>query len=198
MLAKILFAVCAIFVLAHATDIYIAGYGETDTTCAGIVVLAMKYTLDQCTTSSTSSKTKISLSGSTYTYDIYGTTDTTCAIPLITVSSAADTRVTIAANTQYGVFLPNATGYVSGAASSADCTSGTCTVVSGNSACKCSSVPLSMRIDSCFSFSSRLHRNHVRLPWSCGSLDRVRLDSRLPAASTTTFAAENISWISYT
>ena len=55
----------------------------------------------------------------------------------------------------------------------------TTTTSSGNSACKCPPMLLFICIDSCFSFSPRLHRNHVRLPWSRGSLDRVRLDSRL-------------------
>ena len=194
MLAKILFAACALFVVAHATDAYFAVYGDTDTTCAGTATVAYKVTLDQCTNTGSPMRGKWSLSGSTYTWNIYGSSDPTCAnTPSVTVSGAADTCVT---GTVVTKFLPTATGYGS-AANSADCTSGTCTAISGNSACKCSSVPLSMRIDSCFSFSSRLlHRNHVRLPWCCGSLDRVRLDSRLPAASTTTFAAENISWIS--
>ena len=153
MLNKILFAACALFVVAHATDIYVASYAGTDTTCTSTIV-AQKVTLDQCTNTGSPMRSKWSLSGSTYTWNGYGTTDTTCAAtPSITISGAADTCVTGTVGTK---FFPTATDYVSGAANSADCTSGTCTLVSGNSACKCSSVMsvlLSMRIDSCVSCS---------------------------------------------
>ena len=142
--------------------------------CSGTAESA-KFTLDQCTNGG-SSYSKFSLSGSTYTINIYAGTDTTCTGNSVTVSGAADACLTFAGAPVY-VKVLSGSAHLSGAATSEDCTSGTCVTDTGNSACERSPVPLSMRIDLSFPSRSRLHRNHVRLPWPCGSLDRIRLDS---------------------
>lgn len=186
MLAKILFAACALFVVAHATDIYVATWAGCNSAvsagcvadCSGTAASSWKYTLDQCTKGMNGLYEKYSLSGSTYT-QIRSQTDSTCSTSDVTITAAANTCVALRGASAH-IKIATGTTYLSASYGPWDCTSGTCrtqTSAPTNTACKRSPVPLSMRIDSSFPSRSRLHRNHVRLPWSRGSLDRIRLDS---------------------
>merc|ERR1711957_399869 len=130
MFTKVLFAACALFVVAHATDIYSASWEGTD--CSGTAVHSAKGTLDQCFNGGTA-YFKTSLSGSTYTINVYASTDTTCTTPALTVSGAADACLLLAGSS-YVKVLSGST-YLSGAAANQDCTSGTCVTDTGNSAC---------------------------------------------------------------
>merc|ERR1712166_1610650 len=121
---KVLFAACALFVVAHATDIYAANWEGTD--CSGTAAESSKFTLDQCTNGGTSKPySKFSLSGSTYTIKVYASTDTTCTGNSVTVSGAADACLTLNAGSIYAKVLSGST-HLSGAAATEDCTSGTC------------------------------------------------------------------------
>merc|ERR1712166_384019 len=130
MFTKVLFAACALFVVAHATDIYVATWQGTD--CSGTAARSWKSTLDQCFNGSTAYNFKTSLSGSTYTMNAYGATDTICWVPALTVSGAADACLTFAGK---GLKVLSGSTYLSGAATTEDCTSWTCVAATGNSAC---------------------------------------------------------------
>merc|ERR1711865_85919 len=130
MFTKVLFAACALFVVAHATDIYAANWQGAD--CSGTAASSGKFTLDQCTNGGTA-YFKFSLSGSTYTIKIYAGTDPTCAGNSVTVSGAADACLTLFAGTVYAKVL-SGSAHLSGAAATEDCTSGTCVAATGNSA----------------------------------------------------------------
>merc|ERR1712166_1158913 len=126
MFPKVLFA-CALFVVAHATDVYVANWEQTD--CSGTSASA-KFTLDLCTNGE-SVYFKTSLNGSTYTTNAYASTDTTCATPAITAVGAADSCLTFS---EKGLKVLSGSAHLSGAATTQDCTSGSC-VATGNSAC---------------------------------------------------------------
>merc|ERR1711865_558083 len=128
MFTKVLFAACALFVVAHATDIYAASWQTAD--CSGTAAESSKSTLDLCFNGGTS-YSKFSLNGSTYTFEIYAATDTTCTTPTATLSGAADACIP-AGSLSFKVL--SGSTYLSGATATEDCTSGTCGPT-GNSAC---------------------------------------------------------------
>merc|ERR1712166_867909 len=130
MFTKVLFAACALFVVAHATDIYVATWQGTD--CSGTAARSWKSTLDRCFNGGLPTLFKTTLSGSTYTMNAYGVNDTLCWVPAVTASGAADACLTFAGK---GLKVLSGSAHLSGAATTGDCTSGTCVADTGNSAC---------------------------------------------------------------
>ena len=132
MFTKVVFAACALFAVADAITpgrIFAGQWArdEYSTTCAGNATKSAQITLDICYrgTAPSFAYEKITLSGSTYTYANYGS-DSTCTTSTLTASGAADTCIMIVSGSAYGKFFPMATGYLSGALATQDCTSGTC------------------------------------------------------------------------
>ena len=101
MFTKVLFVACALFVVAQATDIYVAAWSSdyVDATCTGTAKDSMKFTLDQCTKAQNNVYFKVSVSGSNSsvttdtTVSAYATADTTCTTARITASWAVGTCV---------------------------------------------------------------------------------------------------------
>ena len=134
-------------------DVYIASYNTVTNDCTGTLD-SYKQTLGLCTLTQDGGYSKLTLSGTTYSYAAY--TDSTCTTSDSNIvsnpfSGAADACI---AYTQSGsdrsATVLSTSAYASGATSTYDCTSGTCAAASSNSAGTRSPVPLPCELSHAF------------------------------------------------
>ena len=130
----------ALLAVANATDVYTARWSSD--TCTGNPVDSAKVTLGTCTYDGIQYE-KITYGGGEYTWKAYS--DNSCYF------QSGGTSVTTAgaclpypgdAGTTPGAQVLSAAAYPSSVTNSYDCTSGTCSLVASNSACKCPSAPI--------------------------------------------------------
>ena len=154
-MAKLLLATAfALLAVASATDVYTAGYSSAD--CSGNPDSSSKATLDLCSFYDPDYR-KVTLSGSTYS--LAGYTDSSCTTsgtnlsPNPVTAGAADACAQFTfSGTARSAKVLSASDYASGAAATRDCTSGTCTTTSTNSAGTRSPVPLPCELRHAFLF----------------------------------------------
>jgi len=118
-------------------DVYIASYNTETNACTGALD-SYKQTLGLCTLSEVGGYNKVTLSGTTYSYAAY--TNSACTTSDATIvpnpfSGAADACIAYTqSSADRSATVLSTSAYASGATSTYDCTSGTCTAASSNSA----------------------------------------------------------------